>query len=519
MFRKSKDASVKSKGISPELEAVLPKDGFPWYKKSHLRWLNYYCVFLGLLCAANGYDGSMMNGLLALPQWMNFMDQPKGAWLGFINAVQSLSTMLAYPAVAYFANRWGRKKGLFVGYAFLFLGSMLQAFTPNKTGFILGRLFIGQPSGWWGGLAPVLITELAYPTHRGILTALYNCGWFVGSSFAAWVTYGTRNYDSTWAWRIPSLLQIAVPIVVLPAAIFVPESPRFLVSKGRIAEARRILVKLHGGGDEHSLLVDFEMAEIERAIEDDKAAGETSSWMEMFKTPGNRHRAFISITLGLLAQWGGNNLVSYYLADVLKAVGITSITDQTIINGCLQSWNLVMAVSAAMSVDRVGRRFLFLTSVLGMLTSYIILSGLNGGFATTGKASVGLAVVPFLYIYYSFYDIAFTPLIVSYPAEIWPYQLRARGTALTQMSTYFGIFFNVFVNPIAFDAVGWKYYLVFVVILIIGTVIIYFFYPENRGHTLEEMAVIFDGESARVTDNFASGDDKRAGVTQHHESA
>lgn len=117
------------------------------------------------------------------------------------------------------------------------------------------------------------------------------------------VTYGTRNYDSTWAWRIPSLLQIAVPIVVLPAAIMVPESPRFLVSKGRVAEARRILVKLHGGGDEHSLLVDFEMAEIERAIEDDKAAGETSSWMEMFKTPGNRHRAFISITLGLLAQW------------------------------------------------------------------------------------------------------------------------------------------------------------------------------------------------------------------------
>ncbi|KAJ0267994.1 hypothetical protein COL940_013827 [Colletotrichum noveboracense] len=494
MFGKSKGASNKSKGISPKLEAVLPKDGLPWYKKSHLRWLNYYCVFLGLLCAANGYDGSMMNGLLALPQWMNFMDQPKGALLGFINAVQSLSTMLAYPVVAYFANRWGRKKGLFVGYAFLFLGSLLQAFTPNKTGFILGRLFIGQPSGWWGGLAPVLITELAYPTHRGILTA-------------------------TWAWRIPSLLQIAVPIVVLPAAIMVPESPRFLVSKGRVAEARRILVKLHGGGDEHSLLVDFEMAEIERAIEDDKAAGETSSWMEMFKTPGNRHRAFISITLGLLAQWGGNNLVSYYLADVLKAVGITSITDQTIINGCLQSWNLVMAVSAAMSVDRVGRRFLFLTSVLGMLTSYIILSGLNGGFATTGKASVGLAVVPFLYIYYSFYDIAFTPLIVSYPAEIWPYQLRARGTALTQMSTYFGIFFNVFVNPIAFDAMGWKYYLVFVVILIIGTVIIYFFYPETRGHTLEEMAVIFDGESARVTDNFVSGDDKRAGVTQHHESA
>ncbi|KAF9877023.1 sugar transporter [Colletotrichum karsti] len=519
MFRKSKDNGIKSKGISPELEAVLPKDGLPWYKKSHLRLLNYYCVFLGLLCAANGYDGSMMSGLLALPQWMDFMDQPKGAWLGFINAIQSLSTMLAYPAVAYFANRWGRKKGLFVGYTFLFLGSLLQAFSPNKTGFILGRLFIGQPSAWWGGLAPLLITELAYPTHRGVLTALYNCGWFVGSSLAAWVTYGTRNYASSWAWRIPSLLQIAIPLAVLPAALLVPESPRYLISKGRLAEARSVLTKFHSGGDENSILVDFEMTEIERAIEDDKKAGETSSWGEMFKTPGNRHRAFISMTLGLFAQWNGVNVVSYYLPDVLRAVGINSVTDQTLISGCLQSWNLVMAVSAAISVERVGRRKLFLTSCFGMLTNYIIITGLSGGFAATGKGPVGLAVVPFLYIYYSFYDIAFTPLIVSYPAEIWPYQLRARGTALTQMTTYLGIFFNVFVNPIAMDAIGWKYYLVFVVILIIGTIIIYFFYPETRGHTLEEMAVIFDGDEARVTDSVGRSDDKGAIVSQHHESA
>lgn len=171
MFGKPKKTSEKGSGIGPELAAVLPNDGIPWYKQRHLLWLNFYCIFLALLCAANGYDGSMMNGLLALPQWFEFMDHPSGPWLGFINAAHSLSTMLAYPAVAYFANRWGRKKGLFVGYFFICLGCLLQAFTPNKVGFILGRIFVGQPSAWWGGLAPLLITELAYPTHRGILTA------------------------------------------------------------------------------------------------------------------------------------------------------------------------------------------------------------------------------------------------------------------------------------------------------------------------------------------------------------
>ncbi|WAO93450.1 MFS domain-containing protein [Fusarium falciforme] len=503
MFGKSKGAHANRSAVGEDLARVLPDDG-PWYKKKHLLLLNGYAISVGLLSAANGYDGSMMNGLMALPQWFEFMDHPAGAWLGFINAIQALSSTLAYPVIAYFANRWGRKKGLFVGYFFLCLGSLLQTFTPNPTGFIISRFFLGQPSAWWGGLAPLLITEIAYPTHRGFLTALYNSGWYVGSTLAAWVTYGTRNYDSDWAWRIPSLLQIAVPILVLPAAIMIPESPRYLIAKGDSSKARITLTKYHAGGDEQSLLVDFEVTEIERAIEAERAANNSTSWMDLVSTPGNRHRTFISASLGIFAQWNGVGVVSYYLAMVLNTVGITSITDQTLINGCLQIWNLILAAFAASMVDRLGRRPLFLISSVGMLISYILISGLSGGFATTGRGSVGLAVVPFLYIYYGFYDIAFTPLIISYPAEIWPYQLRARGIAVTQLSTYLAIFFNTFVNPIALDAIGWKYYIIFAVILVAITVTIYFFYPETKGHSLEEMAVIFDKEMAAVTGHETS---------------
>ncbi|KAJ4264227.1 hypothetical protein NW762_005421 [Fusarium torreyae] len=499
MFGKSKDTSASHAALGEDLARVMPNDGIPWYKKKHLLILNYYAVSMGLLAAANGMDGSLMNGLMALPQWYNFMDNPSGAWLGFINAIQPLSSTLGYPVVAYFANRWGRKKGLLIGYFFVTLGALLQAFTPNTTGFILGRLFLGQPSAWWGGLAPLLITELAYPSHRGFLTALYNSGWYVGSTLAAWATYGTRNYDNDWAWRIPSILQLAIPLVVLPAALLIPESPRYLIANGKISEARRIFTKYHAGSDERSLLVEFEMTEIERAIESEKAANNSTSWMDLVSTPGNRHRTFISVTLGVFANWNGVGVVSYYLAKVLDTVGITSVTDQTLISGCLQVWNLIIAVLAAALVDRLGRRPLFLISSVGMLISYVLISGLSGSFATTGNASTGLAVVPFLYIYYGFYDIAFTPLIVSYPAEVWSYQLRARGIALTQLSTYVAIFFNTFVNPIALDAIGWKYYIVFAVILVVITVTIYFYYPETKGHSLEEMAQIFDKDQAVVT--------------------
>lgn len=97
---------------------------------------------------------------------------------------------------------------------------------------------------------------------------------------------------------------------------------------------------------------------------------------------------------------------SYYLALVLQTVGITSVTDQTLISGCMQIWNLFWAILAAFLVDKLGRRPLFLISCVGMLVSYITISGLSGGFASTHSSPVGLAVVPFLFIYYAFYDIA-----------------------------------------------------------------------------------------------------------------
>lgn len=189
------------------------------------------------------------------------------------------------------------------------------------------------------------------------------------------------------------------------------------------------------------------------------------------------------------------------------------------ISGFLQVWNLIAAVCAAFSVDTLGRRKLFMTSCFGMLGSYIVISGLSGSFAHSGLAATGVAVIPFLFIYYGFvsypplllfhtpdtpanstsqYDIAFTPLIVSYTCEIWPYNLRARGLGVTLISTQAAVFFNIFVNPIALEAIQWKYYVVYVVILVGITATVYFCYPETNGHTLEEMARVFDGEDAAV---------------------
>ncbi|KAH6997270.1 general substrate transporter [Ilyonectria destructans] len=486
------------KGVGPELAAVLPQDGLPWYKKSHLVRLNFSIICLVLFSSANGYDGSMMNGLQALPEWGHFMGNPTGAYLGFIVAVQSLGATVCFPAIAWCNNYFGRWKTIAFGYVWLALGVVLTAAAHNQVMFILGRLFIGGATACWSATAPILITEIAYPSHRSILTSLYNCGWYVGSLVAAWATYGTRNYGNNWTWRVPCLLQVLIPVFIIPGLLLAPESPRWLFSKDRVEEARAFLIKAHAGGDENSKLVAFELAEIQGTIEMERLAKSSTSYADMVKTKGNRHRLFISITLGVFAQWNGVGIASYYLAPVLATVGITDVTRQTLISGFLQVWNLILAVGGTLCVDRLGRRPLFLTSCVGMLVSYILISALSGSFANTAQTATGLAVVPILFIYYGFYDIAFTPLVVSYVCEIWPYTYRARGLAVSQLSTQAAVFFNIFVNPIALEAIQWKYYCVYVGLLVIITVTVFFTYPETNGHSLEEMVKVFDGKDARV---------------------
>ena len=128
--------------------------------------------------------------------------------------------------------------------------------------FAVGRFFIGVGLEFCAIASPVLITELAYPTHRAKVTSLYNTFFFVGAIFSSWATFGTFKMSSSWGWRIPSLLQILVPCVQFVSLFLLPESPRWLVSKGKIEAARAVLVKYHAGGKEDSALVDFELREI-----------------------------------------------------------------------------------------------------------------------------------------------------------------------------------------------------------------------------------------------------------------
>ena len=452
-----------------------------------------------------------MNGLQATSSWKRYFSNPQGSRLGVVNAAQSIGSVAILPVVGVLSDRIGRRWTLFSGLITIIIASAIQAASVNYAMFVVSRLLVGVGGMLVTQPSPMLISELCFPTHRGKYTSLFWTCYYFGAILAAWSTFGTQKHigDSDWAWRAPSILQAAYPIIQLLFFWAVPESPRWLIANGRAGQARDILARFHAGGDSSHELIEFEMTEISSAIEYEKIAKSTK-WSSLVATPGNRKRTLIAVCVGAFAQWNGVAVVSYYLTLVLDTVGVKNPTTQTLINGILQIFNFWAAASAAFLVDRLGRRTLFLWSGAGMLVSFVIWTACSAVFDTSGSHAAGLVVVVFIFVYFFHYDIAYTPLLFGYPTEIFPYSLRAKGLTVEMISIYGSLVILAFVNPIAIDNIGWHYYIVFCVLLVIIFATTYFLFPETKGHRLEEIAEIFDGPREGMGDDVLYKTSSRA---------
>ncbi|KAI9925270.1 hypothetical protein ASPWEDRAFT_32435 [Aspergillus wentii DTO 134E9] len=472
-----------------------------WTKDKGLRRLNLGVCLMFASAAANGYDGSLMNGLLTLPMFLtNLGENIDSNTLGLIIAGISLGGTPTFIPASYFADHVGRKKCVALGSVLMIVAGIVQAATSGQWAFFGTRIMMGVGLGFSQTAAPPLITEIAHPRHRGTITAAFQTIWYWGSILAAAVTLGTLyvNNNSSWSWRAPCLLQVVFPALQLLGLCIVPESPRWLVSKDRKEEALQILARYHANGDTSDPLVQFEFREICEAIGQAKAMAHKSGWAEFIETKGARHRLVICILVGFMIQWAGNGVVSYYLAPILKTIGITNSSEQAGINLGLQVWNAMCAAGGAIAAEKHGRRPLWMVSTMLMLLFLSIVTAFSAVFVGRGIKAAGGVVVAFLFLFFGSYDIAYTPLSIAYPVEILPFHLRAKGLSLNLTVTFATGFLNQYVNPIAFDAIKWKFYLVYVGLLIWFLGIIYFVFPETKGRTLEEIAIVFDGAAGEM---------------------
>ncbi|KAG8688318.1 hypothetical protein FRC11_005641 [Ceratobasidium sp. 423] len=393
-----------------------------WWNHAGILALNLMLVPILLTSSTNGFDGSMMNGLQAVPHWVSFFGEPKGATLGLYN-------------------------------------------------------------------------------QRAKLSSLYNTMWFTGSIIAAATTLGTFRIDGGASWRIPSAMMGLVPVLQMIIIWFLPESPRWLMAKGREEEAVRVLAKYHAldRGNIHDELVQFEREEIKEALRLEAEAAQNTSYLSLLRTPGNRRRLRIVVAIAFFSQWSGNGIASYYLNIVLEQIGI-GVNDKAQVqyfNLGMAIYSFIIATTASLFVEKIGRRKLFLTSNAGMLFAYVLwTTGAGVNANNTSNKNAANLVMAAIFIFNGFYAIAYTPLLVSYTVEITPFAIRAKMFAVMNVAVTASLVFNQYVNPIAQDKLKWKYYIVYVVWLCFELGFIWLYAVETKGRSLEETAALFDGEEA-----------------------
>ncbi|KAJ5290001.1 Mitochondrial import inner membrane translocase subunit tim14 [Penicillium atrosanguineum] len=186
------------------------------------------------------------------------------------------------------------------------------------------------------------------------------------------------------------------------------------------------------------------------------------------------------------------------------------------INGALTIWCFLVAICcSSFLVDVLGRRLLFMIAAVGMLISFSIWTGCSAVYATSGNSSAGSAVIAMIFLFYGAAGFAWPGLTVAYPAEILPFSIRAKGLAVTMAVTALSSVFNQYVNPIGLEALQWRFYFVYIAILVVESACIWLFFVETKGPTLEEIAALFDGDDANVAGNARATHGNEANSMNH----
>ncbi|KAF4549559.1 Sugar (and other) transporter-like protein 64 [Elsinoe fawcettii] len=481
-------ASRATKGVSSAFDLSQVE---PFWKRKHGIKLIFLLTASLLSSFAAGFDGSQTNAMQLLPVWQDKFGNPTGSTLGLFGASTSIGGLIPLIFFNWTSDYFGRRHPTVIGSLIVIAGALVEIFATSLGVFIVGKLIVGIGSTFVQLGAPVLVTELSHPKERAKLTALYNTGVYLGYVIGAWVTFGCTQITSDWQWKLPTILQVIPSVYQISLIYFCPESPRWLVAKGREDKALEVLTKWHGNDGRDMGLVLNEFDEIKTAQAREKEMN--TSWAQFFGSRANWKRIFLCTCVATFSQTTGNLLVSNYLGQILKTTGLDSTFESTLINGMSTLWSYICALAVAGLIDTFRRRTFFLTGSIGTLVVFIAWTICAQQYVDRGSIAAGRTIVACIFLFQAFYTFAWINLVVAYPLEIVTYQMRAKAWAYVLLVIYAAQIFGNYVNPVALETIGWKWYIYYCVWIACIVVIVYFFFIETKGPTLEEISFLLDG--------------------------
>ncbi|RYP08711.1 hypothetical protein DL764_001731 [Monosporascus ibericus] len=488
-------------------EAMLKEPPSAWSKS---QVMIYAFSIVGFFCSTmNGYDGSLINNLLQNPYFKGYYSvENSGIWAGIVSSMYQIGGVVALPFVGPAIDTWGRRWGMIIGAGLIIIGTIIQGTSVAAGSFMGGRFLLGFGVSIAAAAGPMYVVEINHPAYRGRVGAMYNTLWFSGAIIASGAARGGLNTGGDYSWRLITWLQMLFSGLICLFSLFIPESPRWLYVHNKHAEAKAMLTKYHGHGNEESIWVQLQLHEYEELLNMDGADKRWWDYSALFRDRPSFYRLSCNVIVSIFGQWAGNAVLSYFLGAVLESCGYDHPIEQaniTLINSCQQ---FLWAILGALVVDKVGRRPLLLFSFTGCSVIWLGMTIASAEFAKSGgdidaagnvivgtNTAASAAALAMVLVFGAVYSVGITPLQALYPVEVLSFEMRAKGMAFSSLAVNVGGLLNQFAWPVSMQAIKWKTYIIFTVQDAVQAAIIWWMIPETKGRTLEELDEIFKAKN------------------------
>lgn len=323
------------------------------------------------------------------------------------------------------------------------------------------------------------------------------------------VSPGGCTGQSEAAWRIPFALQIFPALVLGIGMLFYPESPRYYLMRGNEVKALRSLAKLrrvHADCDslrEEYLGIKAEVL-FDQAVAKDRFPGKTgvSLYLSQYASLVSTLPAFKRLSVGcvimFLQQFIGCNAIIYYAPTIFGQLGLSGSTTSLLATGVYGIVNTLSTLPALFLIDKVGRRPLLLCGAAGTFISLVIVGSIIGAYGSSlpSHKAAGWAGIAFVYIYDVNFSYSYAPIGWVLPSEIFNLGNRSKAIAITTSTTWMSNFIIGLCTPKMLDTIQWGTYIFFAAFALIAFVFVWFFVPETKGRSLEDMDEIFGDAAA-----------------------
>ena len=494
--------AVEEKYEDPQQQQQQQKDALAKKPMSAYIGISIMCVLIAFGGFVFGFDTGTISGFINMSDFLErfggtradgtlyFSNVRTGLLIGLFNVGCAIGALF----LSKVGDMYGRRVGIMTAMIVYIVGIIVQIASQHAWyQVMIGRIITGLAVGMLSVLCPLFISEVSPKHLRGTLVCCFQLMITLGIFLGYCTTYGTKSYSDSRQWRIPLGLCFAWALCLVAGMVRMPESPRYLVGKDRIEDAKMSLAKTNKVSPEDPALY-RELQLIQAGVERERLAG-SASWKSLITgKPRILERVFVGAMLQSLQQLTGDNYFFYYSTTIFKSVGLNDSFQTSIIIGVINFASTFVGIYA---IEKLGRRHCLLIGSVAMSICFLIYSLIGtqhlyidkpGG---ASRKPDGDAMIFITALYVFFFASTWAGGVYSIMSELYPLKVRSKAMGIASASNWLWGFLISFFTSFITDAIHFYYGFVFMGCLVFSIFFVYFMVYETKGLTLEEIDELY----------------------------